>query len=79
MKKLLISFLCLQIYSGISTAMSIENSENFQLYTNSPEQEDDSANEDGIDPKNTPVGEGSLILLSMAGAYALRIIHKRNK
>lgn len=63
---------------GVLPAWAVESSEDFHFFTDSKEaQKDDSANEDELLAKDTPVGDGAFVLLSLAGLYGVRRYYKR--
>jgi hypothetical protein len=77
MRKTLIAFIYFTMCAGITTAMAYESSESFSLYTNNAQTTDETADE--VAPEAAPVDGGTLILIALAGAYALRVYSKRVK
>ncbi|WP_321519458.1 hypothetical protein [uncultured Bacteroides sp.] len=77
MRKALIIFIYITMCSGVTTAMAYESSESFGLYTNNSLTTDETAEE--VAPETVPIDGGTLILIAMAGIYAIRVYTKRIK
>lgn len=79
-KRVLFCVVSLFCSSQICKAATIENSDNFELYTNAPlAPEDNSANESGIMPNEAPIGNGEYLLLFFAGLYVIYLFDKAKR
>jgi len=77
MQKRLISIIFFTMCLGLTTAMAYESSESFSLYSDNSLATDETADE--LEPENAPIDGGALILIAMAGIYALRVYSKRKR